>query len=618
MRATSALHALSATVLLALPLAAHGGQYRGPTTGSGPTGGGTRPGPVTPGPVAGGPITGGEADLDVASWRVWWELNQDRYVARGRPHPVTDAVRVDIVVPSLRKALENANNNPDVGSAALIALGKTGPAADLELLRAGLRRSHQDVREAAVVGLGLSGQAEALQDLQDLAQGTPRGRQLLGRSSTGDRVTAFAAYAMGLFANRSEDPAMKEQVLRSLTALLEARGNTDRDLVTAALNGLRLLAPDLAKGARHKRFLWQATAAVEALLERRVTGTAAETWSHALTALAGLVGRADGADADRARALVLQRLGTRQEDMVYVSCVIALGRMLRPGGDEDGMDLLVQRITRPPSPLVRKFGLIALGEIGGERALDELEKAFRKGSTDDRSWAALGLGILAFGIPASTQGNAAGTARQRVGSLLHDALRKERNRELLAATAIATGLAGHAEAAPDLRAMLDKYLAVETFSGHLCVGLALLGDKPAIPGIEKGMGTADNAVLFAHSALALAHLDRLANSAHAVAVLHDGRVPGPWQLRRFAGAAKAVGHFQNPADVEPLAAILDALGGRGGGSDSLLRTAFAAAALGSVADVDPIGFGARIADGMNYAARAETISNGKNGILDIF
>ena len=49
-----------------------------------------------------------------------------------------------------------------------------------------------------------------------------------------------------------------------------------------------------------------------------------------------------------------------------------------------------------------------------------------------------------------------------------------------------------------------------------------------------------------------------------------------------------------------------------------IRAAFAAAALGAVADKDRIGFGARIARGMNYTAKAQTISNGKNGILDIF
>ena len=78
-RLAAAALACAATCLPAGTLAAHGGQYLGPTVG-----GSAPPGPPgrgpTPGMVQGGPLTGGRAELDVSSWRVWWELNHGRFV----------------------------------------------------------------------------------------------------------------------------------------------------------------------------------------------------------------------------------------------------------------------------------------------------------------------------------------------------------------------------------------------------------------------------------------------------------------------------------------------------------------------------------------------------------
>jgi hypothetical protein len=89
----------------------------------------------------------------------------------------------------------------------------------------------------------------------------------------------------------------------------------------------------------------------------------------------------------------------------------------------------------------------------------------------------------------------------------------------------------------------------------------------------------------------------------------------PMFLRQLAGAAQAISHLRNPNDVTVLSTIV---ADTKRAKRDAYPVAFAAAALGAVADRDPMGFGARIAQGMNYAARVQTISNGHNGILDIF
>ncbi len=623
--AVPAALALAAFGLLAGPALAHGGQYRGPATGAPDLG--TPSGPVTPGAsVAGGPTTGGNATLDINSWQVWWQLHQDHYVG-GNRRRAGDAERRAIALPVLQLALERGKD-PDVLSASLIALGKTAvdhPDIDaLAVLLPYLSHAHLEVRDAAVLALGLTARAEAADMLGDLLLDTRDGRRLVGRSRVGDRAQVFAAYGLGILAGRSDAAALKAKALDPLVAALADKSPPDRDVLTAVLNGIRLIDADPARSAAHKRVLWTALAALESHQQQNLKEQMAVVQSHGLTALAWLARRAGEADQARVRELVLAALQRRDADgAICVSATIALGLLARPE-HTDALETLTSHVLRPRDSLVPRFCMIAFGQIGGEHSLQQLTKVLTAGERDLKPWAALGLGLLAFAAKGAADPQAQATARDwrgEVGRLLQRSLEVESSREVIAALGLGLGLAGETAAAPKLRQLATDWKGNEDLKGLLCVALAMLEDQPSVPIASDAMSTIERPVLFGHGARALARFGQQAASANAMAALAAESTLRPGYLSRLGAAAQALGHLQNPDDLPALAQVIRAaLEGRrrSGTTGTDLQAAFAAAALGAIADRDDLGFGARIAHGMNYTVRETTVSNGKNGILDIF
>jgi len=285
-----------AALSLSAALSAHGGLYRGPGPTPmmpgvpGPPRSGVPTGPSNPAPT---PTTGDRGvSPDVANWQTWWEFNKepflhprritaitipvtgsdDFYLGTRRPDQRVDLLaptRIDLeemIVPALAKLL-GAERNRDIQSACLVALGKVGrdgPEVELEkALAALISRDDQEVRETAVLSLGIAGRAQALPVLCSLVRDDAEGRRLCDRSEVGDRTRAFAAYGLGMLAWRNDDAALKQQVHDLLWSLLQDDKVKDRDLLTAAVNGLGLLRADPSRSA-HKRLAWQS---VEELLE---------------------------------------------------------------------------------------------------------------------------------------------------------------------------------------------------------------------------------------------------------------------------------------------------------------------------------------------------------------
>lgn len=268
-------------------LPAHGGQYRGqpapsapmPGGPGGPTGGPS--GPSSPG--ASGPTTGGRlAAPETANWQVWWEFNKEPFLllrkvedktpttgsddfylgprrteARADTLAPTPSDLEDKIVPALAKLLA-AENNRDIQSASLVALGKVGrdgKGVDLEKTMMPLiARDDQEVRETAVLSLAIAGRDKALPILSALVRGDAEGKRLSDRAEVSDRTRAFAAYGLGVLAMRSEDGALKSKVHDLLWALLQDKEIKSRDLMTAAVTGLGLLR---AERSAHKRLAWQ-------------------------------------------------------------------------------------------------------------------------------------------------------------------------------------------------------------------------------------------------------------------------------------------------------------------------------------------------------------------------
>ena len=223
------------SLLLTTSLAAHGGQYRGPTPSvplpvlipglPPPTTTGPRPLP-TPAP------TTGARDLVAfaRTWQTWWEFNKepflksrvtgvaapvtgsdDFYLGLRRGGQVVDVLRVtkkdreELIVPALVALMEKERNR-DIQSACVIALGKVGldgPGIDLEQVIAGsITRDDQEVRESAVLALGITARRKSFDVLSHLLSDSKEGRKLAEREKVRKRTRAYSAYGLGLLARR--------------------------------------------------------------------------------------------------------------------------------------------------------------------------------------------------------------------------------------------------------------------------------------------------------------------------------------------------------------------------------------------------------------------------------
>lgn len=574
---TPCILVLAALWLFVGTLQAHGGQYRGPRTG-GAAGNGPR--------GALGPRTGGAGNLDINSWQVWWQLNHERYLDAPTT-TVTDGDRRSIVMPTLALAL-GRNDVPHILSASLIALGKSAvdtPEIDvLGVLRKHLSNSTSEVREAATLALGLTGRTDAVADLSGLLTDNKLGRRPVSRSKVNDRVRAFAAYALGILAQRTDSVDARAMALAALISVLERKSNKDPEVLTAVLHGIRILGATKKIGADNKLILETAIAALEAHLKRKLKGKFAVAQSNGLTALAYLARHTGAAEQARAVELITNVLRNRRaESSIHVSTMIAAGQLFRPNHTRE-LAILLKHVTKPSDSLVPKFAMIALGQIGGDTAFEVLRDTFKVGSRDIKPWAALGLGLLGGErkVPGgiANQPQAANRNwRNKAGEVLLAGLKSEKSRNLRGAIAIALGLAKVQSAAKQLSTIASNRADINARLTR--VGLAML---------DKNVS--------ARQAMAAVGGTGYASKPQSIGHTKDAYyLPG---LSKTIGAAKKTRTGRaNPSTID-------------------YQAAFAAAAMGAIADSQLLSFGTYVAEGMNYTTRIPTVINGQTGILDIF
>ena len=290
------------TLLLAAPLAAHGGQYRGPSgvtppgsttspgTSQNKTAGNTTPGNTNPSAPSAPGGTGTKATSgargsagavplgyavgdDLGRWEFWWEFGKDPYLrlrdtlysdrsvdpgqalwnprlaagARNVSPPNAKDVRA---VASQLSSLLSSSTDRDTSSACLLALAKIGPAQagfDLtELFTPFLSRGDQELRESAALSLGISGSLdqETQQILADLISDSAEGRKLSGNSAVNERTRSFAAYASGMLLHRSREAGSSMRLTRPLQRVLNHPADSKRNLMVAAIEALALFPRD--------------------------------------------------------------------------------------------------------------------------------------------------------------------------------------------------------------------------------------------------------------------------------------------------------------------------------------------------------------------------------------
>lgn len=583
---------------------------------------------MTPaGPGGGGPTTpgGGLLGADNSRWELWWEVHQQSFLQLKRAvHGETEpAPAGDTIVPRLTRpqkpdirAIQDqlyrtlATNPPkDLATACLIALGKIGSDGErfklIEVLATRLKEHDQEVRETAAIALGISQQQAAFPLLESLVKDDATGRRAVERGEVDDRVRSFAAYGLGLLAWSTDAIEPKQRVYTTMKALLENKELSSRNVKVAAVQALRLLRCDPAASAAHKRLLWQVLGTLETWFCADLGRGDQLLQAHVPTAVARLLERVAGDDSTHWKKLCLEELqaSKRRDAAITQSCAIALGFLCSPGEalarDAEYSLALLQVAKKYPDVQTRHYAFISLGRIGGDTNRGELLLALQKAKQLDRPWIALALGVLAFNLDKPDPG---------IQAALTAALEPDGDPSAFAGVAIACGLAAAGAAAAPLRAGIAKLRRQDETVSHLCVALGLIGDLGSQMLLANLITTSVRRPdVIRGAALGYARIAG-AGASDLLVNLLEGSDPS---VVRLSGLAKALELVGDRKAIAPLQAILAKV------SAPNLARAFAAAALGGLADKEEVPWNTKIAVGVNYTAAVETLVDGQSGILDI-
>ncbi|MCA8948537.1 MAG: hypothetical protein KDE27_03495, partial [Planctomycetes bacterium] len=531
--------------------------------------------------------------------------------------PTQNQIREEIL-PALQRALASTEERDfDIISSCLVALAKIGqerPGLDLvETFRARLGAHNQEIRETAAVALGIAGVQNGGAAQLELLSSLVAGRAV-GGGEARERTRAFAAYGLGLLANGTANLAIKRGAFDALSPLLASEDASGRNLQVAAIHGLSLLGLD-GSSEPERALLGDTLACLEAFYRLPLGAGSQLRQAHCPTAIAKLLGPDHERAADyRAlfRAALEGRLGKdkRSNHDLRRSAALALGRLGKPD-DRELTDALLATYRDDKDAQTRYFSILALGQIGGAMNRDALLKTFDKARAIDRPWSALALGLLAFEAAERQSRQQQTPEPDRVlGDTLLDAFRAEKSPDIRGALAIALGLARYLPAADALRQELGDRAtwAKEELAGYFCIGLALMEDRGSKDAILQIVHDSPRLpLLLQQAAVALGKLGDKRAAADLVKMLEgtDGN------LAKASAISGALGFIGDRGTVHPLVQLLS------DESRSQLPRAFAAVALGGIADKEMLPWNSKLGIGTNYRAATETLTNRVSGILDI-
>jgi HEAT repeat protein len=629
------------------------GDPAGPTTGepanpsapspSGPTtGGGTNP--TTGGGGGGGgsrsPTTGArgvQLDPDLTEWKFWWEFNKDSYIrlkdkvyegtetgsddfylgnrrqsSRNALKPTAEDVQNEIL-PALKKAIDSTENR-DITSSCMVAMAKIGSNHPdfrlIDVFQPRLREPDQAIGIAAIAG------EDEVNLLIDLALDRPKARDAAGRPID-FRTRSFATYGLGLLAHETSKTTIKAQAFAVMQQLLTDDKASDRNIKVAAINAIGIL--DIGSSTEPDRqLLGEALQCLETYYGKSLGAGEQLIQAHCPTAIAKLIGR----DHDRSGhfkqlfAADLQGKGKvkRSANDIFRSCAMALGMLTLPYDDSNEKlcpdaaysKLLLDTYRGHKDAQTRNFAVLALGQIGGDRNREILLKAFDKGNNLEQPWCALALGIYSFW---QHEQQPTVAPNRLIGETLTDALEQSKDPSVTGALAIALGLARTKDAADLMRNRMVHDKEKEEMAGYLCIGLALMEDRlstEAIHGIVQTSVRRDTLLRQAATALG-----KLGDKQVAGDLLKLLEAQGENNLAKLASISTALAFIGDRSTIRPLTKMLfdSRLGD--------LSRAFAAVALGGVADKESLPWSAKLSRDLNYRAAVETLTNESAGILDI-
>jgi HEAT repeat protein len=562
------------------------------------------PNGTTPG-GRGNPTTGRGRGLgeDLTRWQIWWDFNKDGYLMlkdalfQGRPVTGDDSIYIgafrrkeelptlrpsdsqigDVILPGLKRALDTTGNR-DITSSCLMALAKIGRDQRKFQLLPTLARylpSHdQEIRETAALAMGVSQMPAAVPDLVALSLDQPRGRKLVQHTAVDNRTRSFAAYGLGLIAHSTGDLETKRQVLAAMSTILDDDSIFDRNIRVAAIQAISLLNPGQASDA-----------------DVRLLDDTLGTLTH-----------------KRYKARFVAALDPRKKrsNDIQRSAALALGQMSLATESEYSRALL-NYYHRGRDTQARNFSLIALAQIGGNENRIALLKELAQGSKAiEKPWAALALGVLSWELRKQDDKRA---ALDTVGHALLSEFEKARTPYAKSAMALALGLTGHREAGRALRNELARKKHQGEYAGFLCIGMSLMPYKRARQDILAIVrSSVHRPDLMRQAATALGKMGDRNVTRVLLEMLQD---KGEVNLAKMAAIAGALSFIGDRTTVAPLREMLF--------DDQLtpMTRAFAAVALGGVADQSSLPWNYKIACNLNYRAAVETLTQSGTGVLDI-
>ncbi|MCA8956690.1 MAG: HEAT repeat domain-containing protein [Planctomycetes bacterium] len=660
---------------------AHGGIYRGPgdtvPPGTRPRNPGNpgRPGPITPGPhvpgapsssgphtpnpaAPNGPPTGGppgsgtgpktprsgiQLTDDLTRWSFWWEFNKDRFIrlrdaldageittggeefylgpnrrvaSRETARPAESDIQ-NIILPTLKRILDSTDDR-DINSSCVVALAKIGrdhkDFAILPIFKKFLKRPDQEIRETAALAMGISGMVAAVPDLTDLALDTGAGRKLCGRAEVDIRTRSFACYALGLIAHRDANVDLKRQVFTVFDKLLSTDQDRDRNILVAAVNGMGLL--NIGHGnlpEKEAKLLDDVLGSMMAFYNKKAGRSVDLIKSHVPPSIAKLLGRGNTARHETFKQIFLNNLDPKKRDSldIYRGAAIALGQLAEPSevdaGDARYSKALLDYFHTGKDHQARYFSLMSLGQIGGIKNRAVLLRVLSKGGKSlERPWAALALGVLEFHRLDRDKSAACDSS---IGFALAKQLKDGSNPDAQGAFAVALGLCRSVDAADQMMELLNRYAkSKEELAGYLCIGLALMRHGSARTLVHDVVRqSVRRPDLLKQAAIALGKLGDRTVTKTLTDMLGD---PQP-NLAKLSAIAAALSFIGDRHSIQPLRKMLC--------NDSLtpLSRAFAAVALGGVADKEPLPWSAKLAQNINYRSAVETLTTSGTGVLDI-
>jgi len=576
--------------------------------------------------------------------------------------PTPDVLR-SRVAPALRALIET-EKSPEIVGAALVALarisgpgdagshGTTDPAATRALVSR-LADLNQEIAETAVLSLGIAQAEDALPILEALLAGDARGRELVGNREVSIRTRAFAAYGLGLVGVRAKNNRTRQIVARALCAVLQEGGTgaapssnaPNSDVEVAAIIGLSLDRVDPVRNPGSSApwvSLQSELRFVRAVIDdgRRP----AVVRAHAVTALARF--SRDGIDPARIAPeevrteaeesfLAALRARSKLENAPLQSVAQALGLLGTAGTDavDRKIRTALAQVLEDPDLQARCFALVALAEIGSRNCNaegdDEGATACRNVITGElvrgrgitRPWAAIALGVLerrivdahAKGATPGKQSTLAGHGDglappiERSEELLRSYFASAKQRTHIGAAAIALGLCRDKKSVPMLLERLGD-ISEDQGQGYVALALGMIGDEQAATVLHDVVKASKyKPDLLEQASVALALLGDKSAAPELTELL--GKAQGQTAQ---ASLAQALGKIGDVRTIEPLLKLIE----RKDLTSS--ARAFAAAALGQVADTDLMPWYSPISVDLNYVASTGTLLAGDgSGLLEI-